>query len=179
MGVRRVNRFVDRSKSTDPVQRQHSGVNVKPILDTQTGFICHPRGFPLEIRKKWFGGLLSVSKIESARIGIMFDSSEYLRPGTIIELVIPVQTRLEKFTGTVVFVRSHAEHYEIGLWLSQGDDASRIRIVEQLCHIEAYMKEKKYREGPYNLNPERVASEWIAKYAAGVPSLEDADNQAR
>ena len=50
-------------------------------------------------------------------------------------------------------------------------DASRARIVEQICHIESYLKNKKFREGPYILNRERVAEEWISKYASSVPSL--------
>lgn len=173
MGARRVNRFIDRNNSTNLLHRRHATVNVKPIRDIQTGFICHPRGFPIEIRRKWFAGLAPATNEASSRIGIMFDSPLYYRPGTVIELSIPVYARIEKFTGTVVLIRSHPEHFEIGLWLSKGDDASRARNVEQICHIEAYMKEKKYRDGPYNLNPERVASEWIAKYAAGVPMVQD------
>ncbi len=177
MGARQVNRFIDRKNSIDPIQQRKAVVNVKPIQDIQTGFICHPQGFPLEIRRKWFASLLPATSEQSSRIGIMFDSPIYYRPGTVIELIIPVHQRMEKFTGMVVLVRSHPDYFEIGLWLNQGDDASRARIVEQICHIEAYMKEKKYRDGPYNLNPERVAREWIAKYAAGVPLLQDTDNQ--
>ena len=65
-------------------------------------------------------------------------------------------------------MKNNGDDYEIGLWLLYQEDASRARIVEQLCHIELYMQEKKYREGPYNINPDRVAGEWITKYASEV-----------
>ena len=34
-----------------------------------------------------------------------------------------------------------------------------------------YLQDKKYREGPYCINRERIAEEWITKYASSVPSL--------
>ena len=98
-------------------------------------------------------------------------AEEYIKPGTFVEITIPLPDKTEQFTGKVVLVRQVGESYEIGLWLQHQEDASRARIVEQICHIEVYMQEKKYRDGPYNLNPDRVAREWISKYASEVPSL--------
>lgn len=175
MGARRVNRFTHRQGSIALSQRRHGIFNTRPIQDAQTGFIWHPQGFPIETRRLWFTRAAASADNQSARVGIMFDSHLYYRPGTLIELTIPISNRIEKFTGLVVLIRRHEQHFEIGLWLNQGDDASRARIVEQICHIETYLKEKKYRDGPGNLDPERVASEWIAKYAAGVPLLQEAN----
>jgi len=177
MGSRRVNRFTQRQGSTELLQRRNGIFNTRPIQDTQTGFIWHPQGFPIETRRIWFARSPATANDLATRVGIMFDSQLYYPPASLIELTIPVRDRIEKFTGMVVLVKKREHHFEIGLWLNQGNDASRARIVEQVCHIETYLKEKKYREGPGNLDPERVASEWIAKYAAGVPLLQDTDSQ--
>jgi hypothetical protein len=172
MGSQRVNRYVHKNaRGVSGQYRAPVSFNDKPICHGQTGFLRHPVGFPLEIKRKWFTARLDPTDRQHPQIGIMFDSEKYLKPGTVIEITIHMPKNLEKFTGKVVLVKHNGDHYEIGLWLSQSSDASRARIVEQVCHIEAYLREKKYREGPYNLNPERVAKEWIAKYSGGVPSF--------
>ena len=47
---------------------------------------------------------------------------------------------------------------------------SNFIIVEQICHIEAYLPHKRYREGPF-ISRERVTEEWISRFAATFPSL--------
>ena len=78
---------------------------------------------------------------------------------------------LEQFRGKVVLVRQNGDCWEVGVWFPCRIDASRMRIVEQICHIEAYLQQKKYVEGPYNLNRERIAAEWINRHAATVPTI--------
>jgi len=143
--------------------------NDRPIHDTKTGFIQHPAAYPYSIRRMHFWEMYQLRKEVPSGLGIMFDSSEYLKPGKFIEFSIPLPDRTEIFSGKVVLVRRNGEQFEIGLWLYCAETASRARLVEQICHIEVYMQEKKYRDGPYNLNPDRVAREWISKYASQVP----------
>lgn len=143
----------------------------KPIHDLQTGFIYHPAGFPLECKRVWFNNNNGPDETECSDIGLIFESEKYIKPGITIEITIPLRHEMEKFRGKVVLVRHNGDFFEIGLWLQRRSDASRARIVEQICHIETYLKEKKYREGPYNLNPEQAAREWINKHAGSVPSL--------
>jgi len=172
MRSHRVNRYIAKVAGRD-MQRGRRGqlFDDRPIRDQQTGFIYHPLGFPLEIKRKWFPGRFFSVDADCPEIGFMFKSDSYHKPGTVIEITIPLQDRTEKFTGKVVLVRDNGEFYETGMWLKHEDDATRARIVAQLCHIEAYMRKKKYHDGPYNLNPERVAREWIAKYASTVPGI--------
>jgi hypothetical protein len=44
------------------------------------------------------------------------------------------------------------------------------RIVEQICHIEVYLKHKRHYEGPF-ISPERVAREWVTRFASSFPSF--------
>lgn len=160
------------NRRKQPRPRAPAGITAsKPIHDLQTGFIHHPASFPLECKRVWFGKNAGPQDPECGDIGLIFESEKYLKPGSTIEITIPLRHEMEKFRGKVVLVRHNGDHFEIGLWLKRRSDASRARIVEQICHIEAYLKEKKFREGPYSLNPEQAAEEWISKHAGSVPSL--------
>jgi hypothetical protein len=143
----------------------------KPIHDLQTGFIHHPVGFPLECKRVWFDKHADPDEPECTDIGLIFESEKYIKPGATIEVTIPLRNETESFRGKVVLVRHNGDFFEIGLWLNRRSDASRARIVEQICHIETYLKQKKYREGPYNLNPDQAAEEWINQHASTVPTL--------
>jgi len=172
MGSQRVNRYIKESSRTDRVGgRPAHRLRNKPILDAQTGFLHHAIRFPLKIKRKWLDFTKHVVVPDSPQIGLLFESDTYIKPGTRIEISILLPGKTEKFSGRVVLVKHNGDHFEIGLWLNHRDDASRARIIEQCCHIESYLQERKYHDGPYNLNPEKVAEEWIAKYANTVPSL--------
>ena len=140
-----------------------------PITDTQTGFLHHRNGFPLHYKKIWTAEDREHAEGRQGTIGLLFNSDEYLKPGTVIEATISLNAMPETIRGKVVMVRDRGAYYEIGLWLGHHEDATRARIVEQACHIEAYIKEKKFRDGPYIVNREGAAQEWISKNAACVP----------
>ncbi len=161
------NKF-NRAKTTIP---SAMGTKSTLIRDEQTGFIHHPAGFPIECKRLWFGDSEKNDDMGQSEIGLIFDSEKYIKPGVSIEITIPLRNEIEKFKGKVVLVRHNGDYYEIGMWLRRHSDASRARIVEQICHIEAYLTDKKFREGPYVINRERAAEEWISKYASSVPSL--------
>ena len=166
----KLNRYSKKLRKRSPSLAQLSDTGFKAVRDEQTGFIYHPSGFPLEFKRLWFGDKLADVENEQGKLGVIFQSEKYFKPGVTVEIVIPLRGELEKFRGKVVLVRSTEDYYEIGLWLYHQADCSRVRIVEQICHIETYLQQKKYKEGPYNLNRDRVAKEWISKYASSVPS---------
>ena len=164
----RVNRFLQNADNRASLRQRHSHqAETSALQDEQTGFIRHPSALPLLARKKWISRFAGKKERNNTRAGIMFSSSVYYPPGTSIELTIPVRNELEIFTGSVVLVKKYADHFDIGLCLHSVDDARRAETVEQICHIEAQQKEKKYRDGLVNLDPQRVASEWSAKFGTG------------
>jgi len=147
----------------------HHGI--KPLLDTQTGFIHHPVSFPIDFKRLWFTNLTLEDASDPGNIGVIFESEKYIKPGTILEITIPLRNEMEKFRGKVVLVKNFGDRFEIGFWFCCRADASRARIVEQICHIETYIQERKYRDGPYALNRDKVAEEWIMNNAGNVPTL--------
>jgi hypothetical protein len=146
-------------------------VGTQPVRDDQTGFIHHPTGVPIEIRRIWFGGWRRHPHTERSDIGFIFESERYLPPGATVEVTIPLRSEQQRFRGRIVLVRHNGRCCEIGLWLPAPEEAGRLRIVEQICHIEAYLQQRKYSDGPYALNRERLAAEWIDRYAGKVPSI--------
>ena len=140
-----------------------------PITDAQTGFIHHRQGIPLHYKRFLPDRGDNPSADERGRVGLLFETRERLKAGTFIEVVITPQGKPEKIRGKVVMVRERDGYYEIGLWLVRHADATRMRILEQSCYIEDYIKEKKFREGPFALNRDGAAQEWIRKYAADLP----------
>lgn len=171
MGSQRLNQYTKKLSRHKAFHLHAQSRSNKVIRDEQTGFIHHPSGFPLECKRLWFAGWKNDVEADCGDIGLIFDSEKYIRPGASIEITIPLRNEIEKFQGKVVLVRHNGDFFEIGMWLHRRDDASRARIVEQICHIESYLKDKKFREGPYVLNRERVAEEWISKYASTVPTI--------
>lgn len=136
-----------------------------------TGFIHHPAGFPIEVRRLWLSDWFDDSvDMEQGNLGLCFESDRYIKPGTVLEISIPLRGVIQKFKGRVVLVKGNGASCEIGMWLSSRSDAGRIRIVEQICHIEAYLKHKRHHDGPF-ISPERVAQEWISRFASSFPSF--------
>ena len=134
-------------------------------------FICHPRGFPIACRRMTFWDRRRTADCrQPGSIGLCFDSDKYIKPGTLIEITIPLNGEEQKFTGKVVLVRNRGDGFEIGLWLSRPDDAGRLRIIEQICHIESYLRQKRHQDGPF-ISQERIAREWVTRFAASFPTL--------
>lgn len=126
-------------------------------------FIRHPHQFPLEYRRRRGWRWSSQDKQAPAGdLGLSFTSRKYIPTGTKMEISIPLRGDAQKFQGTVVMVREVSNGYEIGLWLASADDASRARIVEQICHLECSLKAKDEVPRP------RVRRKPRAHFPAGI-----------
>lgn len=135
------------------------------------GFIHHPPGFPIAwhtIRQN--RNTSQEGTVGRGNIGLCFESDRYIKPDTRLEITIQVRGEVQKFSGRVILVRNKGELFEIGVWFTSKSDASRIRMVEQICHIEAYLTHKRHYEGPF-VSPERVAQEWVSRFASRFPSF--------
>jgi hypothetical protein len=132
------------------------------------GFIQHPLRFPLEFKRLRFWERSKLDLSNPSNTGLTFFSEHYQRPGSILEITIPTRKQTHQFPAKVVAVQEKDNGYEIGVWLLNADDTPKLRIVEQICHIELYLNDKKYREGPF-LSQEKITEEWIGKFASQFP----------
>jgi len=90
-------------------------------------------------------------------------------PGTGAELARHLLDKMN-ITGVGVEQTDKGDHYDVGLRLLDPNDAFRVRMVEQVCHIEHYRNEISAREGR-RLTSREAAVEWISKYSASFPDL--------
>ena len=132
--------------------------NVVPEKETQTankirnGFIHHPQQFPLEARRLRGWGRSERMESCTGDIGLSFVSRKYIPTGSEMELSIPLRGDVQKFHGHVVLVREIVGGYEIGVWLASADEASRARIVEQICQLECSLKARSGETAPVQAN---------------------------
>ena len=137
--------------------------------DLLQGFIQHPKRFPFQFRRLRFWERSKIEMTQSSNVGLTFSSEEYQKPGSIIEVIIPTRKETHRFLGKVVMVKESDTDYEIGIWLLNIEDGPKLRIVEQICHIELYLNDKRYKEGPF-LSREKLTEEWINRFASSFPA---------
>ncbi len=97
--------------------------------------------------------------------GVACNSTRAFRRGTAIELRIPLLGDQARFSGTVAWCRKLVEDYMIGIAFTDEENMFRVRMMEQICLIEQYRKQREKSVG-HALAPEAVAKEWIALHAA-------------
>ena len=155
----------------------HVAAAAKPKLTDQPddfqsefleGFIKHPKRFPLQFRRLRFWQSTKIDVDPESNTGLTFSSKEYQKPGSIIEVTIPTRKEIHHFMGKVVMVKELDDYFEIGIWLINTEDAPKLRIVEQICHMELYLNDKRHKDGPF-LSQEKLTEEWISRFASGFP----------
>mgnify|MGYP002885468334 CR=1 FL=1 len=136
--------------------------------DFLEGFISHPERFPIEIRRLRFWERSKIESSNVTNIGFSFFSENRQKPGDLIEISIPANDEINCFLGKVVLVIASDKGFEIGIMLLNIEDAPRLRIVEQICHIQLYLNDKRFKDGPF-LSKEKLTEEWINRFASNFP----------
>ncbi len=102
--------------------------------------------------------------------GLAFNSSKSLDVLQRVRISIPVLQQDNHLVGNVVWCDKSNSGYEIGIEFEHSRDVFRLRMIEQICHIEHYRKEVEQQEGRI-LSSQEAAKEWISKYAGDFPAL--------
>ncbi len=101
--------------------------------------------------------------------GLAFVSRQPLKVDQMVSVSIPILKQDSQLSGKVVWCEQSKKGYEIGLEFEGSKDVFRLRMIEQICHIEHYRKEVKLAEGR-ELSSEEAADEWIKLYAGDFPT---------
>jgi hypothetical protein len=131
-------------------------------------FIRHCADLPIEIM---MSSLVTHKKEylnDIGQGGLSFKSQAPLANGTIIEIRIPLTRPVFCAQGKVVWCKKNIDYYDVGIEFVGNKDPFKIRMVEQICHIENYKREIREKEGRI-LTGEQAALEWIRKYADKFP----------
>ena len=102
--------------------------------------------------------------------GLAFLSSRPFEITERVRVTIPVLEQDNRLTGNIVWCERSGDGYEIGIEFERSRDTYRMRMIEQICHIEHYRGEVERLEGR-KLSSQDAASEWIARYAKDFPEI--------
>jgi Tfp pilus assembly protein PilZ len=140
-------------------------------------FIRHPIDIPIKIIKSESESesedCLNQSLHDISIGGLRCRSDKPLAAGAEIKIIIDLVDPVLEIPGIVIWCRAVDKStadasYELGIEYQGEKDVYRLRMVEQICHIEHYRKEVQIREGR-NISSEQAASEWITKFAGKFP----------
>jgi Tfp pilus assembly protein PilZ len=131
-------------------------------------FIRHPADIPIKIIKNESGDCYRQPLQDISIGGLRCRFNEPLAVGTEIKIIIDLVKPVLEIPGTVVWCRAAETSYELGIEYRGEKDVYRLRMVEQICHIEHYRKEIQISEGR-NISSEQAAREWIIKFAGEFP----------
>ncbi len=103
--------------------------------------------------------------------GLSFTSHEHYNPGDRVVIKCPVLEVDQSIEGEVIWcendVPEHDGEFACGLRFESRNMQFRARLVEQMCHIEAYRRDQESRGR--TLTSEEAAREWIPVSAHRFP----------
>ncbi len=133
-------------------------------------FIRHPTDIPIEVSLSSDQGSVQPRLSNISEGGLAFIQNQRFPPGVILQVRIPFIEPPLTVNAQVVWCHDHESQYEIGVRFLEWSDAYKVRMVEQVCHIEQYKRHVERTEGR-RLTGEEAASEWIEKFASEFPSI--------
>ena len=145
-----------------------------PDNTTVRKFIRHPAGVPIQVTLDWAEDendeTVDQTITNVSLGGLAFISHKPLELLERVRVCIPVLNQDNFLVGNVVWCEKSGSGYEIGIEFEKSKDVYRLRMIEQICHIEHYRNEVSRVEGR-ELDTQEAAKEWITKYAGDFPAL--------
>lgn len=100
-------------------------------------------------------------------LGLICNTSEPFHTGGRISIAAPKQAPDLCIEGEIAWCRASGKGYQVGVAFHCPDDLYKIRMLEQLCHIEDYRRSHPSRN---HSGQQSAALEWIEKFAAHFPT---------
>jgi len=130
-------------------------------------FVRHPTSIPIEIRLlAGSHGKVQVSDISLG--GLAFVYHWPISLGTEVAIRVPELAEYLELIGRVVRCQGRHPRWIVAVVFEHKEDVFRMRMVQQICHIEAYRQQVLKTEGR-KLSSNEASEEWIAAHAAHFP----------
>ncbi|MBN1622700.1 MAG: PilZ domain-containing protein [Endomicrobiales bacterium] len=110
--------------------------------------------------------------------GLSFKSKKDIKTGTVIDIKIPLIRPVFEAKGEVVWCRKEDSFFNVGLKFVHKADAFRLRMIEQICHIEKYKKDLCAKKGE-GMTGEQAALDWIKKFAKYFPQYKKSTDKSK
>ena len=131
-------------------------------------YMRHPSAMPIACKPLAKATPPNLSDLYNVSLGgLSFLTNREYRKGDALEVSFPSLRRDEVLHGVVVWIQDMGEHpagrYACGVQFSDNNTHFRARLVEQICHIEAYrLAQMKYGRA---LTSPQASEEWVTKFA--------------
>jgi hypothetical protein len=100
--------------------------------------------------------------------GMSFKSGSELEKGTVVRIKIPLSRPVFEAKGKVMWCQKKGTGFDVGVEFVGPKDDFKLRMLQQICHIENYKREIQEKKGRA-VTGEEAALEWIKKYAHNFP----------
>ena len=145
-----------------------------PDNTTIRKFIRHPADVPIQVTLDWAEDeddeTVDQTITNVSLGGLAFHSLKALEVLQRVRICIPILNQDNFLIGNVVWCEKSKRGFEIGIEFENSKDVFRLRMIEQICHIEHYRNEIARVEGR-ELSSQEAAKEWISKFAGDFPAL--------
>jgi len=132
--------------------------------DERRRFIRHPVDAPIQISPQSSDVLQHISMSDVGEGGVAFITNIAFENGVVLKIMVPHVHPPFEASCIVCWRKICGDQFEVGVKFLDEGSRFRVRMVEQVCHIENYRKQAA-AEGRI-LSGEESAQEWIGKYAA-------------
>jgi hypothetical protein len=132
-------------------------------------FIRHPTDIPIEVQHDRHSVASRVLR-DVSHGGLCFRYASQLAPGDRVKVRIPNVSPPFEATSRVVWCQADGPAWQVGVEFLDTDDLFRVRMVEQICHIELYRRAQ-HQHGGRQLTGHEAALEWVRKFASGFGSF--------
>jgi len=100
--------------------------------------------------------------------GLAFEFHRPISIGFNVAVRVPILVEHIDLSGRVVRCEPKGEGWIIAMEYQGREDVFRMRMVQQICHIEAYRARLLALEGR-EISSELAVAEWIAAHASAFP----------
>ena len=137
--------------------------------EMERSYVRHPSDVPLAWSLEDFAveGTEYLKNVSEG--GLAFLSTSEVSLGAMLVIQIPAVDPQVSLKGVVVWCAPcENQQFEVGVRFVDEHNHFRMRMVEQICHIEHFKNEILETEGRV-ISGEEAALEWISRYATDFP----------
>lgn len=139
------------------------------MIEELRRFIRHPSTIPIHFQ---LGQRRQRQKARDVSLGgLCFSSQEAVREGASIVLEIDVCQPAFRAEGIVRWCKREGQRFIIGVGFKDKAVRYAVRMVEQVCHIEAYRQRLEAETGEA-ISSQQAAFRWISDNAGRFPQPE-------
>ena len=130
-------------------------------------YVRHPAGVPIQLHHAGEDYPYMLQNVSLG--GAACQGAHAIDVNTSVMVRMHLLRPVYESAGRIVWCReSHDQGYDLGIEFTGERNKDRLRMVEQISHIEHYRNEVRTMEGR-NLDGEQAAREWVSIYTSEAP----------